>query len=119
MKVKTYKYEKACDIEIGKILSYSPIDEDGVWPHKYVREFFELNSSEILENEFRVGLYNQRGVHIVTGGDEEEKIAKKYYGYAEKLRISYPRTSYILNTIGDSFKSESRCERARELKGYY
>lgn len=116
---KERKYEKACDIEIGKILSYSPIDEDGVWPHKYVREFFELNSSEILENEFRVGLYNQRGVHIVTGGDEEEKIAKKYYGYAEKLRISYPRTSYILNTIGDSFKSESRCERARELKGYY
>lgn len=116
---KERKYEKACDIEIGKILSYSPIDEDGVWPHKYVRKFFELNSSEILENEFRVGLYNQRGVHIVTGGDEEEKIAKKYYGYAEKLRISYPRTSYILNTIGDSFKSESRCERARELKGYY
>lgn len=113
------KYKKACDIEIGKILSYSPIDEDGVWPHKYVREFFELNSSEKLENNFRIGLFNQRGVHAVTGGDEEEKIAKKYYDYAEKLRISYPRTSYILNTIGDSFKSESQCERARELKGYY
>ena len=116
---KERKYEKACDMEIGKILSYSPIDEDGVWPHKYVREFFELNSSEILENNFRIGLFNQRGVHAVTGGDEEEKIAKKYYDYAEKLRISYPRTSYILKTIGDSFKSESQCERARELKGYY
>lgn len=53
------------------------------------------------------------------GGDEEERLSNKYYEYAKLLQIEYPKTSHAVQTIGDSYKYESRFERDRELKGYY
>lgn len=116
---KKKKYSKACEIEIGKIMSYAPIDEDGIWPHRVVREFFEKNSTDIIIDHFQIGLINQRGVYSPSGGDEEDRLSNKYYAYAKLLQIEYPKTSHAVQTIGDSYKYESRFERARELKGYY
>ena len=109
----------ACDIQIGKILSYSPVDEDGVWPHKCVRDFLEKTTSETINDHICIGVFNQRGVHTVTGGDEEEQFAATYNEYAQKLQLLYPKTAYIVKEISDRYKCESRFERARELKGYF
>lgn len=116
---KEKKYKKACEIVVGKIMSYAPVDEDGIWPHRYVREFFEKNSTDIIVDHFQIGLINQRGVYSPSGGDEEERLSLKYYEYAKHLQIEYPKTAHAVRTIGDSYKYESRFERARELKGYY
>lgn len=116
---KELKYVTACDIQIGKILSYSPVDEDGVWPHKCVRDFLEKNTSETINDHMCIGVFNQRGVHTVTGGDEEEQFAATYNEYAQKLQLLYPKTAYIVKEISDRYKCESRFERARELKGYF
>lgn len=116
---KELKYVTACDIQIGKILSYSPVDEDGVWPHKCVRDFLEKNTSETINDHICIGVFNQRGVHTVTGGDEEEQFAATYNEYAQKLQLLYPKTAYIVKEISDRYKCESRFERARELKGYF
>lgn len=116
---KESNYTIGCDLEIGRMLSYSPIDEDGVWPHVLVREFFEQNSSYDIINSFHIGLFNQRGVHNITGGDEEELIAKKYYDYSKKLQLMYPKTSQIIKEISENYKRDARLERARELKGFY
>ena len=116
---KESNYTIGCDLEIGRMLSYSPIDEDGVWPHVLVREFFEQNSSYDIINSFHIGLFNQRGVHNITGGDEEEQIAKKYYDYSKELQLMYPKTSQIIKEISENYKRDARLERARELKGFY
>lgn len=116
---KELKYTTACDIQIGRLLSYSPIDDDGIWPHKCVRKFLEKNTSEVINSHICTGLFNQRGVHAVTGGDEEERIAATYSEYAQKLQLQYPKTSHILKEISDKYKRESKFERARELKGYF
>ena len=79
---KEMKYVTACNIQIGRILSFSPVDEDGIWPHKCVRDFLEKNTSETINTHIRIGLFNQRGVHAVTGGDEEEALATTYNEYA-------------------------------------
>ena len=62
---KELKYVTACDIQIGRILSYSPFDEDGVWPHKCVRDFLEKNTSETINTHICMGVFNQRGVHTI------------------------------------------------------
>jgi len=116
---KELKYTIACDIQIGRLLSYSPIDEDGIWPHKCVRKFLEKNTSETINRNICMGLYNQRGVHAVTGGDEEERIAATYSEYSQKLQLQYPKTSHILKEISDKYKREAKFERTRELKGYF
>jgi len=116
---KELKYTIACDIQIGRLLSYSPIDEDGIWPHNCVRKFLEKNTSETINRNICMGLYNQRGVHAVTGGDEEERIAATYSEYSQKLQLQYPKTSHILKEISDKYKREAKHERARELKGYF
>lgn len=116
---KELKYVTACDIQIGRILSYSPIDEDGVWPHKCVRDFLEKNTSEIINSHICMGIFNQRGVHTITGGDDEERIAATYSEYAQKLQLLYPKTARVVKEISDRYKCESRYERARELKWYF
>lgn len=116
---KELKYVTACDIQIGRILSYSPIDEDGVWPHKCVRNFLEKNTSETINSHICIGVFNQRGVHTITGGDDEERIAAAYSEYAQKLKLLYPKTAHIVKEISEDYKRESRYERARELKGYF
>lgn len=116
---KELKYVTACDIQIGRILSYSPIDEDGVWPHKCVRDFLEKNTSETINTHICMGVFNQRGVHTVTGGDEEEQFAATYNECAQKLQLLYPKTARVVKEISDRYKCVSRYERARELKGYF
>lgn len=116
---KELKYVTACDIQIGRILSYSPVDDDGVWPHKCVRDFLEKNTSETINTHICMGVFNQRGVHTVTGGDEEEQFAATYNEYAQKLQLLYPKTARVVKEISDDYKRESRYERARELKGYF
>lgn len=115
---KESKYVTACDIQIGMILSYSPVDEDGIWPHKCVRDFLENNSSETINKHLCRGIFKQRGIHNITGGDEEERFAATYNEYAQKLQLLYPKTAHLVRKISDEYKSESRQERARELKGY-
>ena len=113
------KYVTACDIQIGRILSYSPIDEDGVWPHKCVRDFLEKNTSEIINSHICMGILNQRGVHAFTGGDEEERFAATYNEYVQKLQLLYPKTARVVKEISDVYKRGSLYERSRELKGYF
>lgn len=116
---KDLKYVTACDIQIGRILSYSPMDEDGVWPHKCVRDFLEKNTSETINTHICMGIFNQRGVYTVTGGDEEERFAATYNEYAQKLQLLYPKTARVVKEISNDYKRESQYERARELKGYF
>lgn len=116
---KEKKLETACNEQIGRILSYSPIGEDGIWPHKCVRDFLEKNTSETINSSIRIGRINQRGIYNVTGGDEEERIAATYNDFAQKLQLIYPKTSLVVKSISDDYKHQSRYEKARELKGYF
>lgn len=116
---KELNYLRACEIQIGTLLSYSPKDEDGVWPHRCVRDFIEHHSTKLINDHICMGIHNQRGVYTVTGGDEEERIATTYSEYAEKLQLLYPKTAIVLKQISDSYKTEARYEKNRELKGYF
>ena len=111
-------YSKAFEIYLGKLLSYSPVGSDKIFPHEIVRTFLELNSSPSMINSFITEKMNQRGVYFASGGKTEKEMADNYYNDAQTLRIDYPKTSAILTQIGDSYRSESQYEQQRELLDY-
>lgn len=112
-------YMTAFGICIGTLLSYSPVGEDGIWPHQCVREFFEDNFTELLLNHFVIGKSNQRGVHNLTGGDEEKLLAEKYAEYANKLMLEYPKMAAVVRKISDGYLEEARYEHMREMRDFY
>lgn len=115
---KSNKYTRSHDTVLGKILSYSPDGKDGIWPAKCVREIFEKAHSDTLENSFIIGKQNQRGVHTLTAGKEEKRIAEQYKLQADKIQVAYPITASILMRICDDYLEESKRDQARELKGF-
>lgn len=99
----------------GRVLSYAPVGEDGIFPHEMIRDYFEHTHSEKLINSFISGKQSQRGVHAVTGGIEEKEISIKYREDASKLRISYPHTAAILEKLAEYYWQESLYEQKWEL----
>ena len=74
---------------LGKLLSKAGIDkDDGMEPIKNVRKIIEYYNSQDLNNSFKIGIYNQRGVHNIGIGEEEYALYKKY------LNLSNNKLSY-------------------------
>lgn len=101
-------YTKAFECYAGKLLSYSPVGNDGVFPHEIIRSYLESNSSEPLFNNFIAEKRNQRGVHYATWGAEEKLIAQEYKDAASSIRIKYPKTASVLNKLCECYSDESR-----------
>ncbi|HZJ76802.1 MAG TPA: hypothetical protein VFC70_03735, partial [Oscillospiraceae bacterium] len=108
-------YSKVFEVCLGKLLSYSPMGTDGIFPHEIVRDFLEGNNSHSIENELIIWKRNQRGVHVVTGGLAETKIANRYYNNSQVIKITYPKTSSLLARLGDDYKRDSQYEQKQEL----
>ena len=108
-------YRKAFERCLGKLLSHSPNGHDGIFPHEIVRSFFESNTNPDLTKAFLIEKQNQRGVHSATGGMAEKEIAQNYYNNAQTIRIAFPKTSAILERLGDSYKRESAYEQKQEM----
>lgn len=116
---RSSRYTLANDIVLGRILSFSPVGRDGIWPAECVRQVFETSSSEVLERHFVTGKHNQRGVYNVSGGKAEDELADKYTLIADKLQLLYPKTSAVIRLLSDDYRTEAKRERARELKGFF
>ncbi|MDD3343405.1 MAG: hypothetical protein PHR87_07515 [Sulfurospirillaceae bacterium] len=104
------------DDQIGKLLSYSPKGKDGLWPHESVRDILEEFLTENMKIGFQIGKQNQRGVTsraFDDGGEQEYELAQKYYDSAEKLVLSYQRTSKILKDLGDNYHLQAKSEDER------
>lgn len=108
-------YRRSFDYCLGRLFSYAPIGSDGIFPHEFVRNYFECFQTEKLLCGFLIGKQNQRGVHPVTGGMAEKEIANKYREDASSIRIAYPHTAAVLEKLADSYWQESLYEQKREL----
>lgn len=100
---------EVCDIQIGQILSYAPTSPDSSWPCVEVRDLIEEIQSSKLENGFRTGKYNQRGVVCRgAGGKQEWGLVKQYRELAEKVRNGWPRTAAILDGLSKGYEHEAK-----------
>lgn len=111
-------YKRAFGICLGRLLSYAPRGDDGVFPHEIVRNYFEENQNSVVIDHFVMGKLNQRGFYYATAGMEEKKLAKEYRSAAEKLWILYPQTASILGKLADHYEQEALYEQKSEMMDF-
>ncbi len=75
------------------------MDPDGVWPATPVRDAIEALASSAVEDGFKAGVYNGRGVtkrEYLEGGEPEFILAEKYAAWATAVADKWPRTAAVL-----------------------
>jgi len=98
------------DQKIGEILSASPVDEDGFWPARAVREIIEATQNGEIDLGFLVGRRNRRGVTgrlPRDGGNLERMEAKHYREAAKATALEWPRTSSLLKKMADDYDHDA------------
>ena len=97
---------------IGRLLAHSPLNSDGGWPHRCVRDEIERMRSVELERGLQVERYNMRGVYgkaVFEGGDQERQLAEEYRRYAA-IAAAWPRTSALLTAIAKGWGRDAERE---------
>lgn len=100
-----------CDVLIGEVLAYAPVEADGVWPCVAVREVIEQVDSNEIARGFQIGIFNKRGAHFkAPGGSLERELAQRYRDYADACAIEWPRTAAALRAVASEYEEEARRE---------
>ena len=98
---------------LGRLFAYSPIGTDGFMPHETVREMIEKYGNGRLKNSYLITTVNNRGVHTVTSGETEHKMATKYRKIAAEFRVRCPKTAEIYDALARMYEGESMHDRER------
>ena len=99
---------------LGRIFAYSPIGEDGYYPHEAIRDAIQQYGDESLENEYVISVFNRRGVFSPTGGGAEQELANKYKKNADAVRLKYCKVASIYDKLYESYLRDADSERERE-----
>ncbi|WP_112662186.1 HigA family addiction module antitoxin [Microvirga flavescens] len=102
------------DVCLGKLFSYAPVGQDGIWPCEPVRDVMEDIQSESISEGAYTGLYNARGMHWRgEGGDQERELARKYRAWANALHYSHPFVaSTVLTNLAKTYEDQASREDA-------
>lgn len=99
---------KVADLYIGRVLAYSPGDDDGTWPCLPVRQCLEQDGAVEIGNGIFTGHLNRRGTHVVDGGESEKKLADEFAKMAKRIRPQFPKTASILDRIKIFYDGEAK-----------
>jgi hypothetical protein len=78
-----------------------------------VRDVIELCRSRDLEQGFKIGLYNRRGVTVrlpTDGGEQERALAAQYHADALACALTWPRTQAVLERIAEGYEHDATHE---------
>jgi len=116
--------ESITDQQIGKLLSTSPEDDNGIWPVKEIRDVFEETGSSEISIGMELGVYNnlKDGLEPVDTLRKKGK-AEKYKQMAEKVMNKTPFVGKMLLNISqmhlqDAMRWESDDRIRKRLKGW-
>lgn len=93
---------------VGNGLSYARFDENNIIDEAIMKELNSIENEEIRTG-YRLGVFNQRGVHWVDPeGKPERALAAKYQQRADAAeRLGYSRFSELLRSVASGFISEA------------
>jgi hypothetical protein len=109
---------RIADEYVGKVIAYTPVDADGMWPDRRVAEQIEELASDKIEQGISIERFNLRGMTVrgpFEGGDQERELAGQIRNWTD-ARKSYPRTFSLLRHMVESWQREAdrEDERARQ-----
>lgn len=109
------RYEVAM-LAVGNGLSYAPVGNDGLLCNQILRETLNEPDNEKIRNGYSIGIFNQRGAHVVDPeGKAERALAQEYNTAAEKAEeIGYSCYSELLRKISEKYIFEAEQNALRE-----
>jgi len=103
----------AGDLQVGLLLSRTPSDSDGLWPHIAVRNLLENLRNNVIDQHIPMGVYNGRGVvsrGLTEGGVQERKLSEHYKKLSDATKVKWPRTSAMLLSMAEWYESDAKRE---------
>lgn len=97
----------------GKVLFYSPKDNDGFWINKNVAEILNKEDADIIRDGFRIEAFNSLGIiNYDSEGSAYEIKAEEYYQKADDAdKEGYYRLAKEMRKLADNFKYEAEYTR--------
>lgn len=117
--LKQNRQENLFGFLVGRLLAFSPPGEDNYYPCEAVREAIEKYADDSMIAEYRVTLFNKRGVFTSSEGRSERTIAEEYKSTADYYKISYPKTAEIYYGMYRQYVLEAEEERNRAENGHF
>jgi hypothetical protein len=101
--------------QLGHVLVSAPADSGGLWIHHAYAEILNEADAESMRRGYVNELFNSRGVHGFSAGDEEQKIAADYGMKADAVENQgYVRLATTLRELAQSYRYESEREATRD-----
>lgn len=102
-------------IQIGHVLVNAPEDPDGLWIHASVADALNGRTAEKMRSGFTTQLFNNRGVHGFSHGEEERKLAAKNREKALALEEhGFTRFAAAMREFADQYDREAEREANRD-----
>ena len=109
---------KVAQIQIGHVLTHAPADPNGLWIHETVAEALDRKDAKEMRSGFTTGLFNQRGAHGFTAGEEELKLAQQNLAKAEDLEAKgFSRFATAMREFAHDYERDARFEANRDPYG--
>lgn len=100
---------------IGHVLTYSPADPGGLWIHRSAATALNARDAGDMRDGFRTELFNARGVHGFTAGQEERHLAAKYRSQADAVEAGgFHRLAGTLRELAVSYERDAERESSRD-----
>lgn len=100
---------------VGHVLTYTPPDPDGLWIHHSAASVLNANDAKDMREGFCNKLFNLRGVHGFTAGQEERQIAEKYRKQADEVEVrGYHRLATSLRELASVYDHQAEREATRD-----
>lgn len=94
---------------IGQVLVYCPPDPQGLWIDYTVADALNAKGADEMQNGFRIGLYNSRGIHgIDPTGKPERELADQYRQKADDVEnAGYQRFAALLRRLAEEYDRDA------------
>ena len=102
--------------QLGQALANAPQDPNGLWIHESIAAALDSRDVPEMRRAFTVGLFNKRGVHGFSHGEEEKGIAAEYREKAKALSDKgFHRVADAVRGLADDYEREAQRESRRDI----
>lgn len=100
---------------VGKLLAHLPPEPGGFWIATAAAQVLNERDATEMRRGFTLELFNSRGVHAWTAGEEELSIARHYRDKADVAELrGYPRLADAMRQLADSYERDTERQAARD-----
>lgn len=99
---------------VGHTFAFHPAGLDGMLTNPAAARILDTSEFDDMRTGFRLALFNERGVHGFTHGNEEFGIAQKYRNYAVRYDAAkFTLIAATLRSLAESYERDAERESKR------